>query len=67
RREVLHSALERLPENQQTAIVLSKLEGFSNREIAGIMELSVSAVESLIHRAKNNLHRMLYEYYEKQI
>ncbi|RMG26640.1 MAG: hypothetical protein D6732_21120, partial [Methanobacteriota archaeon] len=32
RREVLHSALERLPENQQTAIVLSKLEGFSNRE-----------------------------------
>ncbi|RMG38762.1 MAG: RNA polymerase sigma factor, partial [Methanobacteriota archaeon] len=63
RREVLHSALERLPENQQTAIVLSKFEGFSNREIAGIMELSVSAVESLIHRAKNNLHRMLYEYY----
>lgn len=67
RREVLQSALEQLPENQKTAIVLSKYQGFSNKEIAGIMELSLAAVESLIHRAKNNLHRMLCAYYETQI
>jgi RNA polymerase sigma-70 factor (ECF subfamily) len=67
RREVLQSALEQLPENQKTAIVLSKYQGFSNREISDIMGLSVSAVESLIHRAKNNLHKLLYDYYEKHI
>lgn len=67
RREVLQNALEKLPENQHRAIVLSKYEGFSNQEIANIMELSVSAVESLIHRAKKNLHKLLYSYYETQM
>jgi RNA polymerase sigma-70 factor (ECF subfamily) len=67
RREVLQKALEKLPDNQHQAIVLSKYEGFSNREIADIMDLSVSAVESLIHRAKKNLHKLLYSYYETQM
>lgn len=52
RRQILDAALDRLPQNQKTAIVLSKLQGFNNKEIAGIMDLSVSAVEALMHRAK---------------
>lgn len=67
RRQVLEAALEHLPENQRTVITLSKYEGFRNKEIAGIMELSVSAVEALMHRAKKNLHKTLYHYYEKNL
>jgi len=65
RKEVLDFALNKLPENQKTAIVLSKYEGFSNGEIAKIMDLSLSAIEGLIHRAKQNLHKELYNYFEK--
>lgn len=65
RKQVLDWALDKLPENQQTAITLSKYEGFSNKEIASIMNMSVSAVEALIHRAKNNLHKQLYHYFDK--
>ena len=66
-KQVLNSALDQLPENQKTAIMLSKYEGFSNKEIAEIMEVSLSAVEALMHRAKKNLHKLLYDYYENKI
>lgn len=65
--EILNQAIDSLPENQKVAITLSKYEGFSNKEIAEIMNTSVSAVESLIHRAKNNLHKKLYNFYEKYL
>ena len=65
RKEVLDFALNKLSDNQKTAIVLSKYEGFSNAEIAKIMDLSLSAVEALMHRAKKNLHKELYNYFEK--
>ncbi|RMD48162.1 MAG: sigma-70 family RNA polymerase sigma factor [Ignavibacteria bacterium] len=67
RKEILNMALDKLPENQRTAIILSRYEGFSNKEIAKIMSSSVSSVESLLHRAKKNLHKILYDYYEKKI
>ena len=65
--QILNKAIDSLPENQKVAITLSKYEGFSNKEIAEIMETSVSAVESLIHRAKNNLHKKLHQFYEKHL
>ena len=64
RKQILDEAINILPENQQTAITLSKYEGFSNKEIASIMKVSLSSVESLIHRAKKNLHKQLYNYYD---
>jgi len=67
RKQILDAAVDRLPEKQKTAITLSKYEGFSNKEIAGIMDQSLSAVEALIHRAKKNLHKHLYNYFERQI
>ncbi len=63
--EILNKSIDLLPENQKVAITLSKYEGFSNKEIAEILGTSLSAVESLIHRAKNNLHKKLYQFYEK--
>jgi len=67
RQRILDWALSALPENQKIAITLSKYEGFSNREIAEIMDITISAVESLIHRAKKNLHEKLADFYDKII
>jgi RNA polymerase sigma-70 factor (ECF subfamily) len=43
--------LEKLPEKQRAALVLCRLEGLSYEEIAEVLETSVSAVKSLVHRA----------------
>lgn len=57
--KLLKNALDRLPENQRIAFTLSKYEDQSNGEIATIMDVSVPAVESLLHRAKLNLQKSL--------
>ena len=47
--------INRLPPNQKTALILSKIEHKSQTEISEIMNMSPKAVESLIQRAKTNL------------
>lgn len=59
RSEWLQKALDSLPEKQQTAIVLSKYEDMSQKEISEIMNITEGAVESLIQRAKKNLREKL--------
>jgi RNA polymerase sigma-70 factor (ECF subfamily) len=66
RAEILQEALNSLPDSQKTAFLLSKQEGYSQQEIADILKTSVSAVESLVHRAKKNLQNKLYAYYSEQ-
>ena len=65
--KILSWALEKLPENQRIAFTLSKNEQLEAGEVAAIMSLSVSSVNSLIHRAKANLRKILYNYYKKHI
>jgi RNA polymerase sigma factor (sigma-70 family) len=55
----LFSVINTLPENQKTAFLLSKLDGLSNTEIAAIMEISISSVESLVFRGKKSLKEKL--------
>jgi RNA polymerase sigma-70 factor (ECF subfamily) len=59
RNEWVEKALNSLPEKQRTAIVLSKYDDLSQREIAVIMETTEGAVEALIQRAKANLREKL--------
>ena len=47
--------INELPANQQTVVLLNKIEGNTVAEIAEIMQISYKAVESLLQRAKNNL------------
>jgi RNA polymerase sigma-70 factor (ECF subfamily) len=56
---ILFSIINQLPENQKTAFILSKLDGLSNPEISEVMNLSISAIESLVFRAKQNLKEKL--------
>jgi RNA polymerase sigma-70 factor (ECF subfamily) len=55
----LARALEELPERQRSAIVLSHYHGFSNKEIAQIMDITVDALESILARARRGLKAQL--------
>ena len=63
RAKELFKAMEQLPDNQRIAFTLHKLEAQKHQDIAAIMNLSLTAVESLIARAKGNLRKILQEYY----
>lgn len=65
RAQILFKAINLLSEQQRTAYILHKVEQVSYNEIAAIMELSLSAVESLLFRAKQNLRKHLATYYEE--
>jgi RNA polymerase sigma-70 factor, ECF subfamily len=65
RAKVLSWALGTLPDNQRIAFTLSKYKEMSYKEISLIMNTSIPSVESLIHRAKENLKKRLYRYYKK--
>lgn len=66
RARMLHKAIDELPANQKTAFTLHKFNNLPYKEIASVMELSLTAVESLIHRAKKNLLSHLVKIIEKQ-
>jgi RNA polymerase sigma factor (sigma-70 family) len=63
---ILFNAISRLPEQQRVAFTLHKVEGLSYKELSEIMNTSVPSVESLMHRAKNNLKKMLEDFYKRQ-
>jgi len=63
---LLHEAIDSLPENQRIAFTLNKYEDLAYKEISEVMNLSVSSVESLIHRAKKNLQKKLHRCYQKK-
>jgi RNA polymerase sigma-70 factor, ECF subfamily len=65
RSALLYEAIDSLPENQRIAFTLNKYEELPYKEIADIMHLSLSSVESLIHRAKKKLQKKLYHCYKK--
>lgn len=67
RMKALNDAMNKLPENQRVAFSLSKYDELSSKEIAEVLSTSISAVESLIHRAKKNLEKKLYNFYKKQM
>lgn len=55
RADALRRALAALPDRQRQAVVLRDIEGLANPEIAGIMGVSVEAVESLAARGRRGL------------
>ncbi len=63
---VLFKALKKLPPNQKIAFTLHKIEGLSYKEVAGIMNISLYAAESLMGRARNGLKKILEQYYLSQ-
>jgi RNA polymerase sigma factor (sigma-70 family) len=62
---LLFSMISQLPDNQKIAFTLHKTEGLSYQEVADVMELSVSAVESLLFRARQNLRKLLEKHFQQ--
>jgi RNA polymerase sigma-70 factor (ECF subfamily) len=56
-------AVGQLPDTQRAAFTLHYMEGLPYKEVAVILETTVSAVESLLHRAKRPLRMKLQPYY----
>jgi len=59
REQMLTAAIDKLPARQRSAIMLTYVEGMSNAQVAEVLGTSVSAVETLLIRGKQNLRRTL--------
>jgi len=58
----IEEALAELPENQRAAILLCRQDELSYEEIAEILDCSLSATKSLIHRGRETLKEKLKPY-----
>ncbi|MGO8766671.1 MAG: RNA polymerase sigma factor [Limisphaerales bacterium] len=58
----IEEALAELPENQRSAILLCRQDELSYEEIASILNCSLSATKSLIHRGRETLKEKLKPY-----
>jgi len=62
RKAAVEAAISALDEKLRTAVILHKYQGLSYKEIADVQKISLSAVESRIHRAKKKLAILLKDY-----
>lgn len=63
-RSIVNRAIDNLPEDLRTAIVLREIEGLSYEEIAGSMNCPVGTVRSRIFRAREAIDRHLKVVFE---
>lgn len=59
RAAAVEESLAALPERQRAALWLAVVDGLSYAEVAGVLEVSESAVKSLVHRARSGLAERL--------
>jgi RNA polymerase sigma-70 factor, ECF subfamily len=61
-RQVLQRAIDGLPADYRTALVLHDVEGLSNPDIAGALNISLPAVKSRVHRSRLFVRKQLADY-----
>ncbi len=61
----IRKAIDSLPDQQRTVILLNQFEEFSYQEMARMLDCSLSAIESRLFRAKENLKRILAPFIKK--
>ena len=62
-REIMANAINRLPEQYRNVFVLRDIDGLSNEEVSELLELSIPAVKSRLHRSRLMLRRKLLRLY----
>jgi RNA polymerase sigma-70 factor, ECF subfamily len=65
--EIVAEAVRELPLLQREALILAEYEGLSLEEIALAVEAEVGTVKSRLHRARENLRRMLAPLKESKV
>jgi RNA polymerase sigma-70 factor (ECF subfamily) len=61
-RQVLQQAIDGLPPDYRTALVLHDVEGLSNPDIAETLNISLPAVKSRVHRSRLFVRKQLADY-----
>lgn len=63
-RDVIQLAINRLPKQYRAVFVLRDVDGLSNNEVGEILQLSIPAVKSRLHRSRLMLRKKLQRYYD---
>jgi RNA polymerase sigma-70 factor (ECF subfamily) len=63
-KQALQDAVDALPEDYRSVVVLRDLEDLSNEEVRKVLNLSVAAVKSRLHRGRLVLREKLAKYLE---
>ncbi|MCH8494971.1 MAG: sigma-70 family RNA polymerase sigma factor [Balneolales bacterium] len=59
-------ALEKLPEDFRTVVLLCDVEGFTYEEIANMLDVPIGTIRSRLHRGRNLLRAALTEYADQK-
>jgi RNA polymerase sigma-70 factor, ECF subfamily len=59
-------ALERIPEDFRTVVLLCDVEGFTYEEIANMLDVPIGTIRSRLHRGRNLLRAELIDYADKR-
>jgi RNA polymerase sigma-70 factor, ECF subfamily len=65
-REVLQEAIDGLPADYRTALVMHDVEGLSNPDIAETLGISLPAVKSRVHRSRLYVRKKLADYLKEE-
>src|SRR5262245_40441855 len=66
-RAVMQEGIDRLPDELKVVFVLRDVEGLTNSEVSEVLELSVPAVKSRLHRARLQLRNRLDRYFRDKL
>lgn len=64
REDLVRQAINNLPEKQRAAIILREYEQLDYKEIATLLDATVSSVKSLLFRARNSIKDQLEYYFD---
>jgi RNA polymerase sigma-70 factor (ECF subfamily) len=64
RREIVHEAIDRLPPDYRTIVILRDIEELSTAEAAAILDITEGAARVRLHRARNALRSILDAYFK---
>jgi len=62
---VIEKAVSQLPEKEKVVFLLRDIEGLSTEKVSEVLELSIPAVKSRLHRARLFLRKKLSGYFEE--
>ncbi len=63
--KIIDKSINELPESYRTVFHLRDVEGLSNEKVADILEISIPAVKSRLHRARLFLRDRLSDYFHE--
>lgn len=62
----LNNALDRLPEDFRTVVMLCDVEDFTYEEIANMLDVPIGTIRSRLHRGRNLLRHQIFGYAKKK-